>query len=70
MGATRKQITLTSERIEELQSCRDVLARQGYTGLELTDQRVISAAMQTLTGYVNSGGKLNFVWDDKRTSED
>ena len=63
------QVTLTGERKQEWSACRAILQRHGVTANDLTVQRVISAAMQTLIQMDNQGVAINYAFVDGRTAE-
>ena len=66
----RLTVSLTGERVLEFETCRDILESIGVTSINLTPQRVISAAMQTLIAHKQNGGEITFHFDDARTSEE
>lgn len=67
--AKQYQLTLTGERIPELARCKTILGKAGLTGLELTPQRIISAAMQTMIQMDDQGVKTNTHWIEGRSPE-
>ena len=60
------QVGLTGERLDEYQTCRDILISLGVKDSDLSVQRVMSAAFQTLIGFHASGGELSLKWTDAR----
>ena len=64
----RKTITLTGERVGELQQVKALLTGLGVE--DVSDQMAVTAAFQTLLAYVRGGGQLTWEFDDKRKRED
>ena len=64
-----KQVRLTSERLEELETVQDILKGLGVKTSDRTPQRAVSAAMQVFIGYVQGGGKVTYEFKDNRTAE-
>ena len=70
MAGTEKRknmpVTLTGDRIVEVDICRAMLAATGIPVEELTGQKVLSAALQTLMAHLNAGMKIAWEFDDAR----
>ena len=62
----RLQTCLTGERIEEFEEVRNILLSLGVKKKGLSNQRVMSAALQVLIGHHEVGGELSFKWVDGR----
>ena len=60
------QVGLTGERLDEYQTCRDILLSLGVKENKLSVQRVMSAAFQALIGFHASGGEVSVKWTDGR----
>ena len=57
---------MTGDRIEEFEEVRAILVSLGVKDKDLSVQRVMSAAFQTLIGFHASGGELSPKWTDAR----
>ena len=67
----RLTVSLTGERVLEFETCRDILESIGVTSINLTPQRVLSAALQVMIAHKQHGGEIIFHFDDaRRTPED
>ena len=59
-------VVLTGERIDEFDRAKEILLSLGVSGKGLSNQRVLSAALQVLRGHHEIGGELTFRWIDGR----
>ena len=59
-------VNLTGERIGEFEEAKAILLSLGVKGKGLSNQRVLSAALQVLIGHHEIGGELTFRWIDGR----
>ena len=59
-------VNLTGERIPEFERAKRILLSLGVKKKGLSNQRVMSAALQVLIGFHESGGELSFTWVDGR----
>lgn len=64
--AVSLQVNLTGERLGEFEAVRDILLSLGVKESDLSKQRVLSAALQTLIGFHEMGGELTYRWVDGR----
>ena len=64
-----KVITLSGERLGELETVKTILLGMGLTEKQVTDQRAISAALQVLITNHHNGGELEFHFVDGRSPE-
>ena len=60
------QVSLTGERLDEYEACRDILISIGVDDSALSTQHVVSAALQTLIGFHGVGGELTYKYVDGR----
>ena len=60
------QVVLTGDRIDEYELCRRILVSQGVEDSGLSTQHVMSAALQTMIGHHEIGGKVNYRFKDGR----
>ena len=61
-----QSVTLSGDRIVELEICRAMLAATGIPVEELTGQKVLSASMQVLMSHLRAGMKISWQFDDAR----
>ena len=65
---TAVQVTMTGERVTELETCADIMREGGMTG-KLSRQRILSCAMQVMIAFKQSGGVITYEFSDKRLLE-
>ena len=59
-------VVLTSDRIEEFDKAKEILIGLGVKESGLSNQRVLSAALQVLIGFHGIGGVLTYKFVDRR----
>ena len=59
-------VVLTGDRLDEFERVKAILLSLDVKGKELSNQRVISAALQTLIGFHEIGGELSYRFVDGR----
>ena len=64
--AVSLQVNLTGDRIDEFERARAILLSLGVKDSGLSNQRVLSAALQVLIGFHEIGGELTYKWIDGR----
>ena len=66
MPHTQKTISLSGARIVEFDICRQMIEAAGVPPHQISNQRVMSAVMQTFMAHMKAGMKIAWQFDDAR----